>query len=248
MSQGTQSGAFEAAEQDLVKRVFRFGDRRARAMMTPRNKVVWIDVADTPEEVQAKIVGSPHSRFPVCDQSLDNLIGFIHVKDLLCHAVDDDLFRVKGRLTIPLFIYEGTRGLKLLELFKRSSARVAVILDEFGTVDGLLTLTDILEAIVGDMPESGEDESAKSFERSDGSWVLDATMPIDDFRDLYDMASLPDADFHTLAGLVVYLLGHIPRVGESVESFGLHFDVVDMDGNRVNKVMVKRLGGRDNDL
>jgi putative hemolysin len=143
---------------------------------------------------------------------------------------------------MPLFIYEGTRGLKILEMFKKSTTRVAVVLDEYGTVEGLLTLTDILEAIVGDMPLGPDIDEPAAVERSDGSWLLDGRMPLDEFRDLFRLAATPEGDFHTLAGFVVTQLGHIPRISESFNAVGLHFEVVDMDGNRVDRILVKQDG------
>jgi putative hemolysin len=240
LQEGAKAGVFEEEEHEIIKRVFRFGDRRARALMTPRNDIVWIDQADPPEEVRRKILTSPHNRFPVCDESLDNLLGIVQVKDLLNHEQGAELFRIKGRLTLPLFIYEGTRGLKILEMFKTSGARVAVVLDEYGTVEGLLTLTDILEAIVGDMPVGDEEDEPAMVERPDGSWLLDGRLPLDEFRELFSLNSLPESEFHTLAGLVVTHLGHIPRVGEAFHNWGLDFEVVDMDGNRVDRIMVAR--------
>ncbi len=240
MQAGTKAGIFEQAEHEMVKRVLRFGDRRARALMTPRNEIVWIDLADSPEEIRRKVIGSPHSRFPVCDQSLDNLLGIVHVKDLLGHGRDVEPFRIKGRLTLPLFLYEGTHGLKILEMLRASGAHNAVVLDEYGTVAGLLTLTDILEAIIGDLPDRSEDEEPRAVRRPDGSWLLDGRLPLDEFRDLLDLAALPEGDFHTLAGLVVARLGHIPAVGEGFEAWGLHVEVVDMDGNRVDRLLVAR--------
>ncbi len=240
MQVGTRAGVFEQAEHEMVKRVLRFGDRRARALMTPRNEIVWIDLADSPEEVRRKVIGSPHSRFPVCDQGLDNLLGIVHVKDLLGHGQDVEPFRVKGRLTLPVFLYEGTHGLKILEMLRASGTHNAVVLDEYGTVEGLLTLTDILEAIVGDIPDRSEDEEPRAVRRNDGSWLLDGRLPLDEFRDLLDLPALPAGDFHTLAGLVVAQLGHIPKVGEGFDAWGLHVEVVDMDGNRVDRLMVGR--------
>jgi putative hemolysin len=242
LQEGTKAGVFEEGEHEMIKRVFRFCDRRARALMTPRSDVVWLDIADSPEEIRAKIVSSHHTRFPVCDQGLDNLLGIVQIKDLLAADTSLEPFRIKGRLTVPLFIYEGTRGLKTLESFKKSSSRVAVVLDEFGTVLGLVTLSDILQAIVGDMPVNprGQDE-ASAVQRADGTWLLDGRMALDEFRELFGLSSLPEGDFHTLAGLVVTQLGHIPRVAESFDFSGLKFEIVDMDGNRVDRILVKRL-------
>ena len=239
MKEGTEAGVFEEVEHAMVKRVLRFGDRRARSLMTPRNEVVWLDLADSPEEIRRKVIGSPHSRFPVCDQSLDNLLGIVHVKDLLGQGPNVEPFRIKGRLTLPLFLYEGTHGLKILEMFKTSGTHNAIVLDEYGTVEGLLTLTDILQAIVGDLPESADHEEPPAVQRPDGSWLIDGRLPLDDFRDLLDLPAAPEGDFHTLAGFVVARLGHIPRIAESFDDGALHFEVVNMDGNRVDRILVQ---------
>jgi putative hemolysin len=242
LEEATDAGVLEEGEHEMIQRVFRFSDRRARALMTPRDKVVWIDVADSPDELRRKIVASHHTRFPVCDQSLDNLLGIVQIKDLLVHEQGIETFRIAGRLTMPLFIYEGTRGLKILEAFKKSTTRVAVVLDEYGTVEGLLTLTDILQAIVGDMPAGADVDEPAAVERSDGSWLLDGRMPLDEFRELFRLPATPEGDFHTLAGYVVSHLGHIPRISECFDAAGLHFEVVDMDGNRVDRILVKPNG------
>ncbi len=239
MRVGTRAGVFEEAEHEMVKRVLRFGDRRARTLMTPRNKIVWIDLADSPEEIRRKVIDSLHSRFPVCDQGLDNLLGIVHVRDLLGHGSDVEPFRLKGRLTMPVFLYEGTLGLKILEMLRASGTHSAVVLDEYGTVEGLLTLTDIIEAIVGDIPDRSGDEAPRASRRPDGSWLLNGRLPVDEFGDLLDRPDLPSGDYHTLAGLVVAHLGHIPTVGESFEAWGLHVTVVDMDGNRIDRLLVR---------
>jgi putative hemolysin len=240
MQEGTRTGIFEQVEHEMVKRVLRFGDRRARVLMTPRNEIVWIDLADSPEEIRRKVISSPHSRFPVCDQSLDNLLGIVHVKDLLGHGPDVEPFRIKGRLTLPAFLYEGTHGLKILEMLRASGTHNAVVLDEYGTVQGLLTLTDILEAIVGDIPDRSDEGEPRAVHRPDGSWLLDGRLPLDDFRDLLDLPTLPQGDFHTLAGLVVAHLGHIPHVGEGFSAWGMQVEVIDMDGNRVDRLLIAR--------
>ncbi len=239
--EGTKAGVFEEEEHELLKRVFRFSDRRARSLMTPRNEIVWIDLADSPDDIRQKVVASPHAQFPVCDGSLDNLLGVVHIKDLLIERQSVEPFRIKGRLAMPLFIYGGTRGLKILEMFKKSRTRLAVILDEYGTVEGLMTLTDILEAIVGDMPASALETEPTAVERPDGSWLLDGRMPLEEFWDRFALPPMPHEEFHTLAGLVVNELGHIPRIAEGFERWDLHFEVVDMDGKRVDRVLVKRL-------
>ncbi len=240
--EGARTGVFDDEEHELIKRVFRFSDRRARTIMTPRNDIVWLDPADSPDEIRRKVTSSTHAQFPVCDQSLDNLLGIVRAKDFLTEGLEIDRFRVHGRLAMPLFIYEGTRGLKIVSLFKKSPVRIAVVLDEYGAVQGLLTLTDLLEAIVGDMPASEETEEPKVVERDDGSWLLDGRMPLDEFRELLGLATLPTGDYHTLAGLVVTHLGRIPGIAEHFELADLRFEIVDMDGNRVDRVLVERLG------
>ena len=244
MWEGTQAGVFEESEHEIFKRVFRFCERRARALMTPRDEVVWIDVSDSPDEIRRKVTGSTHSRFPVCDQSLDNLLGVVQVRDLLAQNSGEPTFRIKGLLTLPAFIYEGTRGPQILELLRKSSTPTAVVLDEYGSVVGIVTLNDILEAVLGGLPEgNGEDEEPRSVRRDDGSWLLDGRFPLDEFRDLFDLSHLPSGEFHTLAGLVVTQLGHIPRIAESFDCLGLHFEVVDMDANRVDRVLVRPANG-----
>lgn len=245
IQEGTKAGVFEEEENELLKRVFRFSDRRARTLMTPRNEIVWIDLADSPDDIRQKVIESPHAHFPVCDGSFDNLLGLVQIKDLLIERRSVEPFRLQGRLTVPLFVYGGTRGLKILEMFKKSATRVAVILDEYGTVEGLMTLTDILEAIVGDMPDSTDEAEPTAVQRADGSWLLDGRMPLDEFWDRFALPPMPEEEFHTLAGLVVHELGHVPRIAESFERWDLYFEVVDMDDKRVDRILVKRLDRKE---
>ena len=244
MWEGTQAGVFEEAEHEIFKRVFRFCERRARALMTPRDEVVWIDVADSPEEIRRKVTGSSHSRFPVCDQSLDNLLGIVQVKDLLAQNSGEPTFRIKGLLTLPAFIYEGTRGPQILELLRKSSTHTAVVLDEYGSVVGIVTLNDILEAVLGGLPEgNGEDEEPRSVRAPMARGCSTAGSRSTSSASSSTSPDLPEGDFHTLAGLVVTQLGHIPRIAESFECLGLHFEVVDMDANRVDRVLVRPANG-----
>ncbi len=237
-----QAGAFDAAESEIFRRVLRFCDRRGRVLMTPRDKVVWIDVSDGPEEIRRKVITAPYSRFPVCDQSLDNLLGIVRVKDLLAQKSGAPTFQLKGLLTLPAFIYEGARGPQILESLRSSAAETAVVLDEYGSVVGLLTLSDILAAVLGELPDrNGEDDSPASVRCGDGSWLLDGRLPLDEFRELFELAGLPGGDIHTVAGLIISHLGHIPRVSESFELLGLRFEVVKMDSQRVERVRVSSL-------
>src|SRR3954451_15660910 len=156
LREGIEAGIFGEAEHGIVTRVFRLGGHRASELMTPMKEVVWLDVTDPPEEMKRKIVESPHSRFPVCEGSIDNILGIVQVKDLLVHSFSGQPFGIKGLLKIPLLIYEGIPGLNVLDLFRSSEVHVAVVLDEYGAVRGLITLNDILVAIVGDLSE-GDD-------------------------------------------------------------------------------------------
>jgi putative hemolysin len=238
VKEGARAGVFEEAEHEMVKRVFRLGDKRAAALMTPRPDVVWLDVADPPEVIQRKITESPHSRFPVCEGALDTVLGIVHVKDLLVHGFIGQPLDFRGLLTMPLFIYEATPGLKVLEMFKSSGTHIAIVLDEYGLVEGLLTLNDILEAIVGDMPDEADASDRRAVKRPDGSWLLDGMLSVDEFRDIFEPVHLPEGDYETLAGFIITRLGRIPEVADRFEWGGITFEVVDMDGNRVDKVLV----------
>ena len=243
VKEGTRVGVFEEVQHDMVRRVFRLGDRRAAALMTPRTEVAWLDAADPTDEIKRKITASPHSRFPVCDGTLDNVLGIVHVKDLLIHGFAGHPFDIKGRLTMPLFIYEGKPGLEVLEAFKKSGTHIAIVLDEYGTVEGLLTLNDVLEAIVGDMPTEAEAGDQRAVRRHDGTWLIDGMLTVDEFRDLFEPASLPEGGYETLAGFVITQLGRIPSVADHFVWDRFRFEVVDMDGNRVDKVLVSHPEG-----
>jgi putative hemolysin len=234
LREGARPGESESAEHEMARRVFRLGERGGGDLMTPLAEVVWLDVADPPEEMQRKIAESPHSRFPVCEGSIDNILGVVQVKELLVQGFRGQPFGIKGLLKMPLFLYEGSPGLKALEMFKDTGVHVAVVLDEYGSVKGLLTLNDILGAIVGPLPE-GE---PKAVRRPDGSWLLDGMLGLDEFRDLFAIAALPVGGCRTLAGFVIERLGHIPHAADRLEWGGLRFEIAGMDGYRVDKVLV----------
>lgn len=239
LKEGTKSGVFSPAEQEMVRRVLRLGDRRVSRLMTPRTEVAWIDVADPPEEVRRKVTQSPHSRFPICDGTLDNVVGFVEAKDLLAEGLTRQPFQLKGLLRVPMFIYEGTPGLKVLENFRKNAGvRVAVVISEYGSVEGLVTPNDLLEAIVGDLAEVDPPEGGQVVRGPDGSYLIDGKLGADDLKELLHGESLPEGDYLTVAGLVLSRLGRIPTVADTFHWGRLRFEVVGMDGNRVDRVLV----------
>lgn len=237
IEQGTKAGAFEEAERYMVERVFRLADRRVGELMTPRTEIIWLDIEDTSLEMRRKIADSGHSRFPVCQGSLDNILGVVKVKDLLVgRELAADL---KASLRRPLFAPESTHALKVLELFKQSGTHISLVVDEYGSIQGLITLNDIMEEVVGEVPTVEELAEPRAVQREDGSWLLDGMLSIDEFKEIFHIRKLPgEGSYQTLAGLILMQMGRIPSVGNHFEWGGLRFEVVDMDGNRVDKVLV----------
>jgi putative hemolysin len=243
LEQGTQAGVFEEAEQDMVEGVFRLGGQRVGALMTPRPDVDWIDMDDTEEAIHDQILHSHRTRFPVARGELDNVQGILHTKDLLAQGFTCQPLELQKLLHPPLFIPENAEALQALEQFKRSGTHFALATDEFGSVAGVITSTDILEAIVGDLPAAGEPAEPEAVRREDGSWLLGGTLSIDEMMDLIDLESGPEEEgtFQTVGGFVMSRLGDIPRVGDRFELGGWRFEVMDMDGRRVDKVLVSPL-------
>lgn len=244
IEQGTEAGVFEEAEQNIFDRVFRLGDRRVSMLMTSRSDIIWLDLNDSLEEMRGKISGSGFSRFPLCQGSLDSLLGVVRVKDLVAQTLNAQPPDLRAIMRKPLFVHEKMRILKVLELFRVSRTHIAIAIDEYGEIQGLLTLNDILEAIVGDVPNPGMTVQPQALQREDGSWLVDGYLPIDEFKQLFDLTYLPGddkGDFETLGGFVMVYLERIPVAGEYFDWGGLRFEVLDMDGNRVDKVLVKTL-------
>jgi putative hemolysin len=243
IDQGTRAGLFEEAEQDMVERVFRLGDRRVNALMTPRTEITWLDLDDEPAEILRQLAEAPYSRYPVGHESLDEVVGIVQVKDLLTQVLEGRPLDLKAALRHPLYVPETMRALKLMELFKQSGNHVALVVDEFNGVQGLVTFNDVLEAIVGDIPSPEDEESPQVAEREDGSWLVDGMLPVDEFKDHFDLDELPGeerGDYQTLGGFVMMHIGRIPAAADHFVWDGLRFEVVDMDGNRVDKVLVSR--------
>lgn len=241
IEQGTEAGTFEEAEQDMVQRVFRLGDRPVNALMTPRPDIVWLDLEDSAEENRQKMMDSCHSRFPVCQGGLDNVLGVMHVTDLLARTLSGQPLDLTISLRQPVFVPESTRGLKVLELFKQTGIHVALVVDEYGVIQGLVTLNDVLVEIVGDVPSADELDDPQAVQREDGSWLLDGMLPVDEFVELFDINELRgkhQGSYQTLGGFVMTHLGRIPAATDHFEWEGMRFEVMDMDGNRVDKVLV----------
>lgn len=241
IEQGTQSGALEESEQDILESVLRLDEQRVGAVMTARPQIIWLDLDDPPEITQQKIILSPYSRFLLSRDDLDNFLGVVYAKDILAQDWTDNTMDLSALARPPLFVPENMPTLKLLDLFKQKSVHVAVVVDEYGVIQGMVTDTDILESIVGDLPANDEPEEPEAVQREDGSWLLDGMLPIERLKKLLDIEKLPDeelADYQTVGGFIIYYLESIPISGEWFECGGLRFEVVDMDGRRVDKVLV----------
>ncbi len=239
--QGTEIGTFKQAEQDIVERVFRLDDLSVKAIMTPRNRIVWLDQEEPFEQNHQRIANSPHSRFPVCQGSLDEVLGIVLVKNLYVNRAIDSSTDLTAYLQQPLFVPEGLWALKLLEMFKQTGMQMALVVDEYDVLQGLVTLNDILEAIVGEIPSAGEQNEPQAIRREDGSWLLDGMLSIEEVQQVLTISELPEVGrdhYQTFGGFIIAHLGRIPASADYFEWQGLHFEVVDMDGNRVDKVLV----------
>lgn len=244
VQKGTDAGVFEESEQDMVEAVFSLGDRSARSLMTPRTQIVWLDVNDSIEQKRKKIAESGHSRFPVCTDILDHVRGVVQAKDLLAANLTGKPFNLEASLQEPLFVPRSVAALQVLESFKQSGKHIALVVDEYGGIEGLLTHHDILEAIAGEIPFSEMHTEPKAVQRADGSWLLDGMLPVEDFKEIFHLETLPgekkDA-YQTLGGFVFTQMGRVPTVAESFEWNNLRFEIVDMDGKRIDKVLVTRM-------
>ncbi|HMV84648.1 MAG TPA: hemolysin family protein [Blastocatellia bacterium] len=244
IEQGIHAGVFVETERDLVERIFHLADRRVSELMVPRTSMVWLNIDDSPEEINAVISGSPHSRFPVAQETPDNILGVVQIKNLWAQGLTRTPLNLKAALEKPLFLPEGTHAFRALEAFRQSRTQVALVVDEHGGVEGLVTLNDILEAIVGDLPNPGETVEPLYRQREDGSYLIDGALDVDGFKKLFTLKYLPgeqDDWYQTVGGFVMTHLGKIPRAGDCFEWGGLKIEVLDMDRNRVDKLLVQQL-------
>jgi putative hemolysin len=212
--------------------------------MKPRREVVWLNLDDPFIENQKKLASSLYSRFPVAQGTLDNVQGVVQTKDLLTRCLAGSKMDLKEDLRPPLFVPEGLPALKLLEMFKKSRTHIALVVDEYGGIEGLVTLNDILEDLVGDVASVDMPEERQVYRRSDGSWLIDGKVQTDDLKEVLKISKLPDEEsgsYQTLGGLVMLQVGRVPVTGDVFETQGHRFEVVDMDGKRVDKVLVSKV-------
>ena len=244
MEQGTRAGVFDETERRLVRNVLLLDKRTVVSGMTPRLDVVFVNLDDAPDVTISKIVNSHHTRFPVCRGSPEEIVGTVHTKDILARKVAGDDIDLEECMQQPLFVPETLSSIRMLEMFKTSALQMALVVDEYGEFQGLVTITDILEAIVGEMRSSHADEEEMIVERGPDSWLIDGMLNVIDLRELLGLHDAPaegGADYHTLGGMVMIHMGRVPQPAESFEWRGYRFEVVDMDGTRVDKVLVSRL-------
>ncbi|MCX5493812.1 hemolysin family protein [Kaistia dalseonensis] len=241
IAEGTESGVFHQAERDMIEGVIRVADRSVRTIMVARPDVVWLDADDPPADVAATILASGHTRFPVSKGEIDAVLGIVHAKDLLSQIHKGQEIDLSTVLREPLYVDERMPILKLLDRFKSSNVHMAVVLDEYGSFQGVATPMDILTAIAGDMPERAGDEEPDAIQRDDGSWLIDGSATIDVVERTLGLKGLAkDEDFATIAGFMLHNLGHIPKPGEHFTHEGWCFEVVDLDGRRIDKVLVEK--------
>ncbi len=239
IAQGTESGVFKPAEKAMLERVMRVADRTVRTIMTPRLDMVWLSAEDPAHEHKKAIRASGYNRFPVARGDLEEILGVVHAKDILNAHFDGHVLALKTIMRSALVVPDTTPVLRLLDQFRQSGQHVAIVVDEYGSVEGLVSITDILEAITGEMPERGREASEKPVCRADGSWLIDGMISIDEVETLIGLKNMrAKGDFNTLAGFIIEKLGRIPAAGDHFTWDDARFEVVDMDGRRVDKVLV----------
>ena len=242
MEQGAKSGLFEESEQDMAEKALFLSGRRADSFITPRTDTVFIEVKSSIQEIKSLVLENSHyAYFPVCKEHPDNVIGVVQTKDILVALVKDKNLELKRLLIEPLYVPESMNALKLLSSLRKSRSQMAIVMDEYGGFKGTVLLRDILEGIVGDIMISGMKEEPEYVKRKDGSYLISGMMNFDEFLVL---TGFPEprrrVDYNTLAGFILENTGHIPETGEIYSKEGFSFEVVDMDGNRIDRVLVSR--------
>jgi putative hemolysin len=245
VAEGTEAGIFNEAERDMIDGVMRLADKPVRAIMTPRLEIVWLDPAATAEQIRDRIETSGHSRFPLSGSGIDGIDGVVHSRDILSSLLAGEPLDLQATKRTPISVHESTPILRLIELFRQAPIHMALVVDEYGTIEGIVTANDVLSAIAGVFAEDADaDEATRIVRRDDGSWLMDGMVSIEEAERVLERRGLRDEDdaFHTLAGFVLWRLGHVPRIGEHFAWRDLRFEVVDMDGRRIDRVLVTQAG------
>ena len=243
LEEGLDAGVIEAHEHQMVRNVFRLDDRQIGSMMIPRGDIAWLEVAASREEILAGLTAHGHSRYPVCRGGLDEVLGVVTAHQLLMQLAASRDISLTDSMQPPVFVPETLSGMELLEHFRGSPVQMVFVVDEYGVVQGVITLRDVLEAITGEFT-THLTEDAWAVQREDGSWLVDGMIPVPELKDRLGLKQLPDEDrgrYNTLAGMVMLLLGRLPQTTDAVEWAGWRFEVVDLDGKRVDKVLASRL-------
>jgi putative hemolysin len=241
LEEGVDAGVIEAQEHQMVRNVFRLDDRQVGSMMIPRVEIVWLDAQASSDEVLDVITQAEHSRYPVCRGGLDDVVGVVTAQSLLQQQMQGRALSLTERLQPPVFVPETLSGMELLDHFRASGAQLVFVVDEYGEVQGVITVRDVLEAITGEFTTPASEDSW-AVQREDGSWLFDGLIPVPELKDRLGLKELPEEDrgrYNTLAGMIMLLLGRLPRTADSVEWEGWRFEVVDLDGKRVDKVLAQ---------
>lgn len=238
LAEGARSGVIEAEEHRMIEGVLRLADRTVRTVMTLRPAIEWLDAEAPPEVQRDALRAATRSRLPLCRGELDELIGIVRAKDVLDRMTDGRPFDLVATATRPLVVPEVTSALDLLGRFRASGEHMAIVADEYGTIEGLVTLTDVMEAIAGALPEHGEAGAPRLAQRADGSWLIDGMTPIAEVEAETGLRGLAGDGYETLAGFVLWRLGHLPATGEAFTWQGTRYEVVDLDGRRIDKVLI----------
>ena len=243
ISQGAETGAVGVAEENIVQRVFQLGDQRVAGIMTPRPDIEWIDVDASEEELREFLASHAHTQFVVCHGGLDEVLGIVRSADLLPMAFKGSRIDLRSITKDALFVPDSMPAVQLLESFRASHKHVALVMDEYGAVEGLVTVTDLLTAIVGDLPGDASEALGAVISRADGSWLVDGSAPMEDVTAHFGLDNLPEDEagaYHTIGGFVMARLGRVPKTADHFEWGGMRFEVMDMDGRRIDKVLVAR--------
>ena len=238
IAEGAQAGIFEKAEQEIIERVLKVADRSVRSIMAPRPNIVWLDITESEASILDDIAKSGHSRFPVCRGDVNEIVGVVHAKTLLDQLHTNGAIDLEAALKTPIYVYESMKALELLDMFKSSLVHMAIVIDEHSALQGIVTPTDILTGIAGKLPEEEADQPS-AVQRADGSWLMDGQMAVFEAERVLGVGGLAidDAEYTTLAGFVLSELGHLPAVGEGFRWKNWRFEVVDLDGRRIDKIL-----------